>query len=127
MTEKKKKLLSALLSLSIAASPFALTGCSQEQSETISSSVTSDVTNEFNYLMEINDNNVIIYEVDLVNDWQTNYYRIYTKNRELRTIGKDRSIVLRNKEEAEFYFNMFNGREDINVVWISDSQKEKTR
>ena len=130
MTEKRKKLLSALLSLSLAAGSIGLAGCSDDDEQT------KEDTKSKRYVIQLNDSCLTVYETtyayDIIGSADVRGARdtiFYFPDVDGNTciLTMDNCIITDNKEEAESICEEFKNQANIDTVWISSKHEEKTR
>ena len=97
---------------------------------TISNARDAEEKEKIYYVMEIINNNLIIYEATNITFYggaDCDEIHIVLKNGEEHTFDDKKCIVTENKEVAKNYYDMFDKWENTNAVWIKVDKKEKTR
>ena len=112
-----KKILSALLSLSIAASSIAFTGCEKSDSEKVKNY----------YVLEFSDDSLTIYETLDGVLHNISSYKFTDLEGTYHEKDISNCIVLDTREKAEKYYNMYTQQENKEVIWIGNINETKTK
>lgn len=122
--------MAALLSLSIAASSAALTGCEYSTKKENDDPVKTEYESqeEIFYLIEIKKSRIIVHEVkEGVFAHQSNLLQFENLDGDECFVDLRDCIVATSKEQAEYYCEEFRNQSDMEIIWIHSKENQKTR